>query len=349
MSVGLLVDARAAEIATEGAYEIHSKADSRLLSQSKQPLKATFRPVNGGIEANGQIYPERNLILTVTEGSIQVGKRRYGHRIQILKKSDHAITVINELSFEEYLKGVLPLEVHYDWPLEALKAHAVISRTFALFKALEKKDHDFSLRDTVESQVYGGMLFHKPSTDQAVDSTRGEILVFGGKIFPSYFHAACGGKTARADHVWPVQPNPVLNGVDCDFCKSGKHWKWVLKIGLREIETLMQKRGYPAKNLKRIIFLDRDESGRATKVKLEYQRSKLVLPAADFRTFIGYDRLKSLKANVEIKKGGAYFQGYGWGHGAGFCQWGAKGQAELGRSYLEILQFYFPGSEIKKI
>ena len=118
---------------------------------------------------------------------------------------------------------------------------------------------------------------------------------------------------------------------------------------LQKIEEIMHEKGYPAKNLLNIQFTKRDLSGRATRIILKYKRSTLVLRADDFRSWIGYDQLKSLKATVDVKNNLAYFVGYGWGHGVGFCQWGSKAQAEAGKSYKEILAFYFPGSEIKKL
>ncbi|MBI4367937.1 MAG: hypothetical protein HY588_00935 [Candidatus Omnitrophica bacterium] len=118
---------------------------------------------------------------------------------------------------------------------------------------------------------------------------------------------------------------------------------------LSDIEKIMQKNGYPAKNLKRVSFTAYDPTGRALKVSLEYARSKVLISAGDFRLFLGPDRLRSLKAGAEIKGDHVHFHGLGWGHGVGFCQWGAKGQAEAGRNYREIIQHYFPGSELKKI
>lgn len=350
VSVSLFVNVPSISLETENAYEIKKELkDEKIILKDDKPLKAVIRPRKEGFEINGKLYNTDQFTLNTSSGWVQVDKRKYRGQVRVLKTPKDLLTVVNDVDLEEYLKGVLPLEVHYDWPLEALKAHAVISRTFALFKAVEKQSLRYSLRDTVESQVYGGALFHKPETDRAVDATRGEILTFRGQIFPSYFHSVCGGRTAKADLIWSVQPNPVLKGVVCLFCRGARHWKWSLVLPLSKIESIMQKKGYPAKNLKRISFVGRDPSSRASKIVLEYKSSKLTLPAADFRAFIGYDQLRSLKADVEIKNGEAHFHGFGWGHGIGFCQWGAKHQAELGKTYREILKFYFPGSEIKKI
>lgn len=347
INVALMVNVPSASLSTDGSYMLKI-SDSASIYESK-PLHATVEAHPDGIKINDHLYQTDQMIITVSTGSIQVGKRRYARQIQIIKKSEAKLLVINQIGVDEYLKGVLPLEVHPDWSMESLKAHAVVSRTFALFKALEKKDQDYALEDTVQSQVYGGSLFYKESTNHAIELTKGEILTSNGTLFPSYFYAACGGRTARADQIWPVEPNPVLKGVVCNFCKGTRHWRWALKMPLKKIEKIMREKGYPAKNLLDIQFVSREQSGRATKVILKYKLSTVVIRADDFRAWIGYDELKSLKASVSVKNRLAHFVGYGWGHGIGFCQWGSKIQAESGKDYRAILEFYFPGSKIKKL
>ncbi len=346
--IALLTDASMVNISTEGPFYLKLFPDEASI-QEKKPLEAVVRPHPDGIKIGGDVYLTNRVLIGVSKGSIKVGKRIYGKKIEIIKKQNNKLLIINELDLDEYIKGVLPLEVHPAWNMEVLKAQAVVSRTFALFKSIEKKGQEYALVDTVQSQVYGGNLFRKPSTDQAVEATKGEILTSGGKLFPAYFHAACGGRTAKADDIWKVEPNPALNGVSCIFCKSSKHWKWALKIPIRVIEQIMQDRGYPAKNLNSLSFAARDHSGRATKIILEYKYSTLTIPADDFRAYLGNDNLKSLKATVFIKEDSAYFVGNGWGHGIGFCQWGGKAQGDQGKNYRQILEYYFPGSKIKKL
>ncbi|OGX06805.1 MAG: hypothetical protein A3G87_06990 [Omnitrophica bacterium RIFCSPLOWO2_12_FULL_50_11] len=346
--VAIFVGRPSVSIRVGDPFEIRATADQRLIFQGKGPFEASIQAQAQGIQVNSETYEVDSFILSTKGESIQVGTKSYRGQIRIAKTPQNALTVVNEVDLEEYVKGVLPVEASADWPMESLKAHAVVSRTFAVFKMIEKKSEPFALRDTVLSQMYGGSLVHQQATDQAVEATRGEVLTFKGQIFPAYFHAACGGRTADADLIWPVEPHPTLKGRLCHFCQGTKHYQWTLEIPLAGVEEVMQKNGYPAKNLKHLSFLDRDASGRVRTVTLEYARSEVNIPAGDFRTFLGYDRLRSLKADVEIENGRAKFRGFGWGHGVGFCQWGARGQAELGKSYQEILQFYFPASDLTR-
>lgn len=349
IDVAIAIDTPQIFVSTEGAFELTNPSHSIVFLKGPGNFRAEVVPKKEGISVNGKVCSTNQLVLKASRGPIQVGKRRYLNQVRIVKNSDKSLTVVNRVDLEEYLKGVLPLEVHPKWPSEALKAQAVVSRTFALFKSIEKQNEEFMLRDTVESQVYGGALFHHEMTDQAIDATRGEILTFERNIFPAYFHANCGGRTTLPERVWPVHPNAVFKNVSCTFCKDTKHWKWSFEMSLSEIEALMQKKGYPAKNLKGVSFIGRDVSRRISKVIFEYERSTLTISALDFRTFLGYDKLKSLKAWAEAKVDQVHFRGYGWGHGVGFCQWGAKGQADAGKNYRDILKFYFPEAELKKI
>lgn len=346
--VAILVDAPSVSIRVGNPFEILDASDGRIILEGEGPFEASVWAQAEGIQINGKAYAAESVALDAKGEMIQVGKRTYGGRIRILKASQNTVTVVNDVDLEEYVKGVLPVEVNANWPIESLKAHAVVSRTFALFKMIEKKGAGFALRDTVLGQVYRGTLFHQGPTDEAVEATRGQILTFEGRIFPTYFHASCGGRTAQADLVWPVEPHPSLSGRICPFCQGTKHYEWAFDIPLVEVEQIMQTTGYPAKNLKNITFLDYDVSGRARAVKLQYERSEVQIPASDFRTFLGRDRFRSLKADVEVESGRAKFHGFGWGHGVGFCQWGAKRQAEVSKSYEEILEFYFPESKITK-
>jgi stage II sporulation protein D len=320
-----------------------------VLIEGAGPLELRVEAKTDGVGLNGEVFEVEAITIRTAGERILVGKRAYLGDIQILKKSPNSLVVINHVNLDTYLKGILPLEVSPDWPIESLKAHAVVSRTFALFMALEKKGQEFALYDTVKSQMYGGALFHKEATDQAIDATHGEVLTFKNEIFPAFFHANCGGHTAPAGEALGREMLEPLSGVKSSFCKGTKHYEWNLNIPLSEIQTVMQQNGYPATNLKNVQLLGDDGSGRVTTVEVQYELSSARIRATDFRAFVGYDKFRSLRVQAELHEGAIQFRGFGWGHGVGFCQWGAKGQAELGTQYREMLQFYYPGSALEQI
>jgi stage II sporulation protein D len=347
LSVQLHENISSISVHVDGPHEVRNVLTGELLSGGEGALQATILAGTDGLEVNEARYRVDALVIDGRGAPIQTGERAYQDRVRILRRAPNSLVVINDVEVETYLKGVLPLEVSAAWPLEALKAHAVVSRTFALFKAIEKRGQDSVLRDNVLSQVYGGSLFHQGASSEAVDLTKGEILTFNNQIFPAFFHANCGGHTTSVDAVFRLEPHPALKAIQCPFCRGTKHYEWSFELSTNELEEVMHERGYPAKGIRSVTFLNRDESGRADSVTIEYKRSTLTVPATDLRQYLGYDRLRSLKSDAAVRDGVVQFNGFGWGHGVGFCQWGAKGQAEKGKSYREILEFYFPGSEIQ--
>ena len=90
----------------------------------------------------------------------------------------------------------------------------------------------------------------------------------------------------------------------------------------------------------------RTPSGRVGSLKITGTAAETVIAAKDFRIWIGGDRMKSTLFTVSLKDDAAMFDGKGWGHGVGLCQWGTLGQALLGRSYRQILAFYYTKSEL---
>ncbi len=347
--VGLAHDKTQISVAAVNTFRLKGP-DGSVLKSGVGGFEARVLAMPTGIQVGSETFSIDSLDVEVERGSVQIGKKSYRGMVRIFKKNGLHLTAVNHIDLETYLKGVLPLEVSASWPIEALKAHAVASRTFALFKSVEKRNEDFDLFDSVKAQVYGGSSFHKEETDRAVDETRSEVLICQGGLFPAFFHANSGGQTTTVESVWKnLAPHPALQSVQDPYSLGVKHDRWVLELPLLSIERVMHKQGYPAQNLKNISFLGQDESGRIQTVVLEYRLSTLKLSAPDFREFLGYNHFKSLKVAIQVKNGTAIFKGFGWGHGIGLSQWGAKAMAESGKTFQEILQFYFPGSELRII
>ena len=108
--------------------------------------------------------------------------------------------MVNELDPENYLRGILCNEIAPWWPLDALKAQAVVARTYALYQRQFTKNKDFDLTNDIYSQVYGGKTSEKWRSNRAVDLTRGEILTFKGNLFPAYYHHRLRRAHRRREH-----------------------------------------------------------------------------------------------------------------------------------------------------
>jgi len=130
---------------------------------------------------------------------IYFGKKRILGKLRIYNEGGK-LSFINVVDIEEYVKGVLPKEMPFYWPLEALKAQAVVARTYVLYKMKENKDKTYDVRDPTLSQVYGGKSSQRFKTDLAVWMTKKKVLNFKGELFPAYYHSCCGGQTESGDY-----------------------------------------------------------------------------------------------------------------------------------------------------
>jgi stage II sporulation protein D len=150
--------------------------------------------------------------------------RRYRGTIQV-DVNGGRLRAINVVGLEQYLYGVVPSEVPDDWPTEVLKAQAVAARSYAL--ATRKIGGAFDVYPDVRSQVYRGIDEEVDSTNQAVDETAGEVLMYRGRVATTYFHSTSGGRTASVVDVWPgSNPVPYLVGVDDPYDSISPHHTW---------------------------------------------------------------------------------------------------------------------------
>jgi stage II sporulation protein D len=151
-------------------------------------------------------------------------ERRYRGTIRVDVQA-RRLRAINLVGLEPYLYGVVPAEVPDDWPAEVLKAQAVAARSYAL--ATRKTNGDFDLFADVRSQVYRGIDEEEDSTNQAVDETAGEVLLYGGRLVTTYFHSTSGGRTASIADVWPGSNQvPYLVSVDDPYDSLSPHHTW---------------------------------------------------------------------------------------------------------------------------
>jgi stage II sporulation protein D len=152
--------------------------------------------------------------------------------------------------------------------------------------------------------------------------------------------------TAGADELWKIYLPPISGLVRCQYCRISPHYYWRAKIPLSDIEEKLSQSGRPVGQLIKIEIISQTPSGRVGSLRFTGTVGEAVIAAKDFRIWIGGDKMRSTQFKVLVRDDMAEFSGKGWGHGVGLCQWGAFGQALLGRSHQDILKFYYPGSEI---
>lgn len=349
LRVAIIDDKSSVNISLKGRYEIFALNSGKTVLKGPYLIK-TVTAANGGIKiGNTQTLIRGIRIKTVRDGDVYVDSRRFRGDVDIVRKDNGKLLVINNINVEDYLYGVLYHEVSHRWPAECLKAQAIISRTFALYQARQNKKQPYDLRCDIYSQVYGGKASEKWSTTRAVDSTKGKVLIYKGDIFPAYFHATCGGHTEDASNLWNIDLAP-LKGVECGFCGRSKHYKWINKIPLFRVEGKLKDAGYKIGKIVSAMVISKNVSGRADKIEIRDGAGvTVVIKAKDFRQMFGPNDVRSTKFDASVEAGDLVLNGFGWGHGVGMCQWGAFGMSETGKKCDEILKFYYPGAEITTI
>lgn len=260
---------------------------------------------------------------------------------------------IRQLSLKKYICGVLKGEVSYKWPLETLKAQAVVARTY-VFNQMEKGRGNYFLDDSISHQVYQSGNDVPSSIRQAVEETKNEVVIYQGKLATVFYHSSSGGRTTNVVDVWQGSTNfPYLCGVKDRYSHNPrKYYPWHRSFKLGELSRKFTGVG-EIKNLK---MLKKDDSGRIKEIVILGERGKRSLTGKEFRHIMNLhlkqtdkDYFPSTLFSLQIKGNNVKFTGYGSGHGVGLSQWGAKKMAEEGKSYEEILQYYFPGTEIGKV
>lgn len=325
-------------LSATGYYEIITH--SSIITRYKEPLLLSER--GGLIEIEGYGASNPPIIIEPINSNILIAKRAYRGNIEINIENGQ-ILAINTIDIEEYLYGVIKMEIDTKWPYETVKAQAIVARTFVYKNLGKHRDSGFDLCDGVHCQVYAGINVEDEWAIMAVNETKGELLYYGDSLASVYYHSVCGGRTGNSLHTWKGGKSiPYLSGIICPYCRNAPHYNWKASLNISDIERrlsigrLYSIRKYPGQ-------------GRAWKVFIRHSKGEEEILTSQFRRLFGENLIKSTFFDIEQKNDSIVFTGRGYGHGVGLCQWGAKEMGRLGFSYSEILSFYFPGCEIKRV
>ncbi len=297
---------------------------------------------------------------------IQVDEKKYRGKLRVFNLNSE-IKIVNELSIEDYVKGVMTREMPVgkgNDNYNALKAFSICVRTYALNRIAQKKD-PFDLFPDTRDQVYGGVVSETDYTNRIVDETAGQILTFEEKPAQVFYHSTCGGYTEDVQNVFNSGPISYLVSVNDGsepFCKISPRYEWSEKYSEslfinRLINSgLLDNSGYSINN---ISVESRFESGRVNELKISLktptnQIKNISLFSNNIRNVIrisdGSSILRSTMFNISLDADkNVLINGKGFGHGVGMCQWGAIGQSKQGIGYEEILNHYYPGTKISLI
>jgi stage II sporulation protein D len=283
-----------------------------------------------------------------TDEFTRVNGKRYRGWVELRKKKNGLLLVVNDLDLEEYLRGVIAAEVPPDWELEALKAQAVASRTYALYEKRTAGKRPYHILATVTSQVYNGVNGEQVNAVRAVKETKGLILTYQGKVIPAFYHANCGGHTENASLMWGID-EPYLKGVDCECQDILKDGLWEKRVSAAHVSDALRRQGFRVDDILDMSIAGITPAGRVKNVTILSARGTTTVPAETLRAALGNTEIPSVFFELELSEGEAVFSGRGRGHGVGLCQWGAKEMAEKGHDFKSILSHYYPGTFLERM
>lgn len=290
-----------------------------------------------------------------------------------------AIDVVNHLPLEQYLPGVIEHELYGSWAPEAFVAQAIAARSYAIARQTISRDRPYDLESTVADQVYGGRATNPKAID-AVQRTRGQVLVYDGRIVPAFFSSCSGGVGQSAPIAFPdvkldVNMPPLMGRVH-GWGKSSNSYRW--GPFSRDVNTLSRRMAawgranrHGIANLGTITAIgvaSRSHTGRPASFRVRDNRGQsFLLAAEDFRRACNYlsgggtsggglpkldpaVQLKSSHVDVSVRGGSVVFSnGHGHGHGVGLDQWAAQEMAQAGYTGHAIVTFFYPGASVQRV
>ena len=324
--------------------------------------------------------------------------------LEIRKNADGTETAINVIDVEDYLSSVITSEMSATSSLELLKAHAVISRSWVLrpiinpqpartgnacevnevkdgverhIKWYERDAHvGFDVCADDHCQRYEGITRRDQHPEaaarvrEAVESTRGQVLMCDGEVCDTRFYKSCGGRTELFENAWAPIHYRYLESVECPYCntkdkrvlsqvlndydlETQDFYAWEVQYGQEELSAIVRERsGIDFGEIVALHPVKRGPSGRIYELEIVGTKRQMVVgKELEIRKWLSRSHLYSSAFDVEFdaEKRVFHLHGKGWGHGVGLCQIGAAVMADKGFTYEEILAHYFPHSGLQVI
>lgn len=275
-------------------------------------------------------------------------------KIKLLHKKENKV---EELNLDEYIVNVVSAEMPVNYNIEALKAQAIVARTYTIYKITTSKKHKeadicddsaccqawISKKDRLKKWKKSKANDNWNRIIKAVNETKGKIITYKGKPINAFFHANSGGKTEVPFYVWGGEGYPYLQVVETSGEENYKQYKSEAEFTKKEFDKKIKEKHnnfkIDYKDKECIKIEERDSSNRVIKVKV----GNLNLSGVEIRTILG---LKSSNFEIEITNERVKFYVIGYGHGVGMSQTGADSLAKQGKNCEEIIKHFYKNVEI---
>ena len=306
-----------------------------------------------------------------SDGFLTHNGRRYRGEL-VYRASPGGLLVLNRIRVDDYLAGVVPLEIGNRPASDsaAVQAQAIAARSYAYTHIDPGAARGYDVTSTVADQVYGGVDVETPLATRSIASTRGMVLKYAGRVVNAPYSSSCGGQTAEPSEVWNTGSTPYLKsvsdriaGTDRYYCDIGPRFTWTKTfdepdlVGTisRYLATVTTVPGNDPGRPKAVAVVSKTESGRVGELRITTDRGAFTVRGNDIRYVLrgaGGEILYSTYFSVDSsQERDGYLRslslhGGGNGHGVGMCQWGAIGRARAGQDYRTILATYYPGTTV---
>jgi stage II sporulation protein D len=293
----------------------------------------------------------QGITITPESGHLELNNKHYEGSLCIHIDKEK-IYVINRLPLERYVYSVLKTESWPGWPLEVNKAFAIASRTYVLHqrKLARQTKQLYDIKDTTAHQTYSG--YHEtPVLMEAVELTKHMFVGYKNEAILAMFDCCCGGVIpAFIEHGINFSIAPYLKRTEkCLHCENCKLYEWDTEIDLKEFEEKIRCHIPNLKDIREIKIQRRDKAGLVNKIIIKDKKASHVIGGRKIYSLIGNKKIKSFHYNLKKTSDKIQASGKGLGHHLGLCQWGAKAMVEKGHSFIDVLQFYYPGTNIMKL
>lgn len=290
--------------------------------------------------------------------------QEFAGALEIRNNPDGTQTAINTIELEDYLCSVISSEMNANSPMELLKAHAVISRSWAI-RAMQQPNHEgFHVCADDHCQRYEGLRRMNERAVQAVRETAGQVLMFGDAVCDCRYYKCCGGKTEVWRTCWEDIDVPYIRSVECPYCgrisertlslvlnnydqETKDFHDWKVSYTDEELDEIVNSKRPGIGHVTALEPLHRGASGRIDRLRIVgSERTEVISKELNIRYALSRKCLYSSWFEVQHENGIWALTGHGWGHGAGLCQIGAAQMAQEGFTYNQILAHYYVGTRI---
>jgi SpoIID/LytB domain len=223
------------------------------------------------------------------DGILYFNDTPYRDGIMFLANANGTLTVINYLTMEHYVYGVLNCELNYTNPIEALKAQAVAARSFGQRNLGKHSASGFDFCTSTDCQVYKGYSDEHPETNDAVDETREEAIYYDGKPVSAYYFKNSGGYTQNSEDVWSGC-EPYLRAVKDEYSPS---YPWSTSLSFDIIKTKLEGAGYAPGTIESVSISSKNDNGAVSELEIKGSASTVTLKKENIRNVLGATIIKS--------------------------------------------------------